>query len=195
MSGGGIATYDALIEALRDRKAVVGIADVALDDLIGWSRGWTGKVLSDARTKRLGMQSLFELMAGLGVTLQLVEDVEATKRIRRHHRFKARIDSNVRARVLRISPRTRSRMMAEIGKIGGAARNASVPPSKQTMIASLGGRARAAHLTQKRRQQIAIKAAVARWQKKSASPAAPAPRSKAEPGGSSAPRPDRCPQI
>jgi hypothetical protein len=194
MSGGGIATYDALIEALRDRKAVVGIADVALDDLIGWSRGWTGKVLSDARTKRLGMQSLFELMAGLGVTLQLVEDVEATKRIRRHHLFKARIDSNVRARVLRISPRTRSRMMAEIGKIGGAARSAKLSAKTRSDIARagglVGGRARWAKVPAKARRQHAIKLAVARWQKKAASPAAPAPRSKAEPSGSGAPRPD-----
>lgn len=159
-----IGNYDDLVEGLVGRKAALGLSDAALDDLIGWASGYAGKVLAPAQVKRMGMQSLFELLAGLGLQIVLVEDAAATERIRRNG--SARIETNVRPGFSRVSRRMKSRLMSDLGKSGAAARNANMPSSWHKENMARAGKARMAKLGRRGRRQLAIKAAVQRWRKK-----------------------------
>lgn len=76
-----VTSYDTLIEALRRRKAMLGMTHAALDDLTGLQSGYVGKLLGPAGIKTLGPMSFDVILEALAVKLVLVEDVEAAKRM------------------------------------------------------------------------------------------------------------------
>jgi len=71
-----ISDYPSLVAALRDRKAQIGITDQVMDELAGWARGYTGKILGPASVKTIGQMSFGVCLGVLGVKLILVEDQE-----------------------------------------------------------------------------------------------------------------------
>jgi general stress protein YciG len=69
-----------------------------------------------------------------------------------------------------LSPELISKVMSEMGRKGGSVTGvpkgfASLKPKARSVAAKTGGKARASKLTREQRQEIARKAATARWAK------------------------------
>jgi hypothetical protein len=74
-----------LLALLRARRDELGITHETLDALIGWSSGYTSKVLSPEPIKGLGERSLRDLLQALAlgiVRIEFVEDPEQAMRMR-----------------------------------------------------------------------------------------------------------------
>jgi hypothetical protein len=146
-------TYDDLIEALRARKDALGISNNELDAIAGTPAGYAGKIFGAARVRALGPQSFEYFLGALGLRFQLVEDAEATARIRARLENGPRLMKGVhqngrRNRTLKDSLR---RMAIRYGRKGGKA------SAEKRM-----------KLTKKQRSEQQRKAALNGWKKRRA---------------------------
>ncbi|MET4170823.1 hypothetical protein ABIB99_001905 [Bradyrhizobium sp. LA6.1] len=78
-------SYGAIHSALRAYVDEVGISRLALDELIGWTSGYSSKVLGPRPTKHLTSKTLSELLQATGLVLIVAQDVSAFAR--RQHQF------------------------------------------------------------------------------------------------------------
>lgn len=97
--------YDGLIEALRQRKAELGLSCLLMDELSGLPAGYTGKVLGPRRIKSLGAISTDAINGALGVKLAVIEDPDAMKRMA--PRWERRNEAHVRAGSISAPPPNR----------------------------------------------------------------------------------------
>lgn len=68
-----VRTYDDLIGALRDQRRKLGISQLELDDLAGWSSGYSGKLELGYRKGGRGIGKLLPAwLRALGVQLAVI---------------------------------------------------------------------------------------------------------------------------
>lgn len=143
-----IRTQDDLIEAFRAAKDRLGLSNAWCDDIGGFTRGQTDKVLGPTRAKGLSPMLLQTYCALFAVRLEMVVDVEQAKVM--EARWEGRDTSNVRMDSGRISKKLVERAKPAVLKAAGAA----------------GGRARAMLLSAKQRSEIASKGGKSKWRKR-----------------------------
>jgi hypothetical protein len=75
----GIGNYHALVEAFRRRKDELGVTNSEIDELCGFSEGYTSHLLSPDRkhSRAIGLDSLPRLLSCLGLSIALVETPKA----------------------------------------------------------------------------------------------------------------------
>lgn len=140
--------YDALIEAFRARKALLGLSDATVDKLGGISEGSTGYLLGPSRTKSLSPMTLDVLLATLALKLHVVEDIEATKVMQ--GKWEERVQSHVRENSNRVSQKIIERAKPLVlkdfakagGKASGALRTGSLGTEIMRKLAKSGARKR-----------------------------------------------------
>lgn len=86
--------YQELLDALRARKAELGLSDAMIDMLSGLAAGHTGKLLGPAQVKILGPVSMGLMLQTLGLVLIVAEDAEQTAKMKR--KYARRSEGNVR---------------------------------------------------------------------------------------------------
>lgn len=146
-----IADYDDLIEALRERAADLGLSYDAIDARAGLQSGYTAKLLGPGMTRKLGPVSLGALLGSLCLIMTLVEDEDATARIRRGGVIRAKKQAMLNRLSMKAISRYIQPLSREFARRGGkasAAKRAAAATSKKA--------------AQARRAQ-ARRAALARW--------------------------------
>jgi len=152
-----VSTYDEMIEALRARKAELAISNETLDRLTQWAPGYAGKVLGDAQSRRLGPLTLWEMLAALGVGLQLVEVMTAEE-------LATRFGDKIVSR-----NGLQAREANRLAKLGRRAVNRALPEIVRE-LGKRGGKARMANMTKRQMRQHQRRAGKARWRKKKIAP-------------------------
>lgn len=130
--------YEGLVDALRSRRITLGMSQIALEDRAGLTGGYVGKIEGrpgKPNSRAIGRESLPLLLGALNLELAIVP-----------------VEKQASSKQASISRRGKLLTGAEAKKfLENRARK--------------GGRIRKARLTKKRRQDIAQKAAQARWEK------------------------------
>jgi hypothetical protein len=129
--------YQSLLAALRECRERRDLSCERLDEIAGLPKGLSSKVLSPNSERKITLQNLTWILAGLGVRCQLVDDADLLRQI--NGRLVARNPGVVRNGAVHIV--LSRRFFSKIGRKGAAARNAQ----------------------RKRRSEIGRKAALARW--------------------------------
>lgn len=158
-----VQDYDAMIELIRARLDQLQIAHKTVDHLVGWSDGYLGKVVGDARIKKLGFDGGFMLLQALALKIEIVEDPEMLAKM--EHRYEqAIVNKRVLNRHAPLGEDTINRAIKagarEMGRRGGLKKKRYA-----SIVTRPGGYARASVLSPKRRAEIAVNAARARWDK------------------------------
>jgi hypothetical protein len=130
-----------MLAALRARVNELQINGERFDEYSGLPRGYLSKLIGARPIRRLGMTSFAPVLAGLGLRLLVIEDQEATERLK--NCFPPRNQSYVRS--VAVHGHLTTRFLQKIGRNGGE--NSRVNLSKRL------------------RKQLARKAAFARWRK------------------------------
>lgn len=142
-------SYDDLIRALRERASALGMTDKIIEEIGGFTGGHVGKLLGAKRTKSLGGLSFGMMLGALGLKFAIIEDEEATARIRR--RFdpseKSKRDlSDARAPRIDVTPDIARAILRDLGRetgrAGHEARMRSTTPAQRARSASKAARAR-----------------------------------------------------
>ena len=136
-----VSSYEALLGALRDRVTELKVCGERFDHFAGLPRGYLSKLVGAHPIRRLGMTSFAPVLAGLGLRCLLIEDPQATERLKNH--VLPRNGSYVRGGVTHVALTTR--FMQKIGR--------------------KGAQARVHNSTKAQRQEWARHAAIARWRK------------------------------
>jgi hypothetical protein len=136
-----VGSYEALLAALRQRVSELQIHGERFDAFCGLPEGYLSKLIGVKPVRRIGMQSFAPLMAGLGLRLLVIEDQEATARLK--NKLPPRNESYVRS--VAVHGHLTTRFLQKIGRKGG-----------ENSRVNLGKRLR---------KQLARKAALARWRK------------------------------
>jgi hypothetical protein len=89
-----VSSYEALLGALRQRVAELQVNGERFDHFAGLPRGYLSKLVGAHPIRRLGMISFAPVLSGLGLRCLLVEDREATARLK--NRLPPRNSSYVR---------------------------------------------------------------------------------------------------
>jgi hypothetical protein len=141
---GTFRDYDALIAAIRDHAATLGIPYRLIDELANLATGTTGHVLGDAQTKRLGMMSFLAMTETMGLRGVLYVDQHLVDQMRPHWQrgdmkkaHSKRLARLGRTAMKRVFPAVAS----EMGKRGGQVRSAKQTAKQRQQLARLGGRA------------------------------------------------------
>jgi hypothetical protein len=129
-----------MLAALRARVTELQINGERFDEYAGLPRGYLSKLVGANPIRRLGVQSFQPVLAGLGLRLLVIEDQEATERLR--NRVPPRNGSYVRDTPSIVFT---VRFFQRIGR--------------------KGAQARVDNSTAAQRQKWARKAALARWRK------------------------------
>jgi hypothetical protein len=137
-----------LVDLYRQRKVELGLTDAWFDDHSGLTKGHLGKLFGDAQVKTLGPVSIHALNCSLAVKFIVVVDENAEAIMR------GRWEGRERPAPL-CMPRASKRAIERFKPI--------ITRENNKAIAPLGGLARAAKLSPRRRSQIARRAARARW--------------------------------
>lgn len=110
-------TYEALVEALKDRAGELGISYADIDLIAGLTSGYAGKCLGPSMVKRLGALTLFLILPALGLRVALVRDDKAAQRsiarVVRRHDNQARVGNNAAPVSDRVVERALRRMAVE----------------------------------------------------------------------------------
>jgi hypothetical protein len=77
-----IADYDGLWSAMRGRVSELQLTMTELDGLSKCQDGYSAKILGPSQIKAFGKKSLGRMLGGTGTYLLLVEDVQATAKIK-----------------------------------------------------------------------------------------------------------------
>jgi len=147
--------YGRLISAFRDRvdQRRLALSSPGVAEVSGLPAFYLNKLLQPNPIRRIGMISLGPLLAVLGLKIILTEDEEAVKR------FDDRLPK---------SKLPAGAVMAMLAVRCGPGKHQLVSVRQLRKMAPLGGVARSAALSPRRRSQIARIAARARWQKREA---------------------------
>lgn len=150
-----IRSMPELLNAIRARRDELNISHETIDGIAGLQSGYTSKLLAPTPIKNLGPMSFGSLLGALGLAVVVVEDPQAIVRVEKHwqkrkrpQKLLASIPASIECEVpmaVQISPD----LLAKLRR-----------------LASLGGKARAAKLSRRRRKAIARKAILTRWRKK-----------------------------
>ncbi len=137
-----VSSYDALIEAIRARKAELGLSDATVDSISGLALGHTGKLLGPAQVKTLGKVSMGLMLQALGLVLIVAEDPEQTERMRAQ--YVQRESGSVRDGnyASPVSKRLMSRVFTPFAKQGGIARMSKLSPEQRSDLARRAARKR-----------------------------------------------------
>jgi hypothetical protein len=114
-----ICSYEEMIAALRQRVSELQIHGQRFDDFAGLPIGYLSKLIGPNPVRRIGMQSFAPLLTGLGLRLLVIEDPQATARLK--SRVVPRNQSYARRVSLYVNGLT-DRKWARIQKIGRQAR-------------------------------------------------------------------------
>jgi hypothetical protein len=147
MTSSPIRTQDDLIEALRAVKDRLGLSNTWCDDVGGFTRGQTDKVLGPSRAKGLSPMLFATYCSLFAVRLEMVVDLDQARVM--EARWEGRDKSNVRMDLGRISKKL-------------------VERAKPLVLSQSGQRANVVRnrmLTREHKEKIARKAAKARWRK------------------------------
>lgn len=147
-----VATYDELIDALRERVRELNVSHATLDDVAGLPARYVSKLLADPAPKRLGLTSMGPLLGALGVELIVVESADAMRRIANQldPRQRQLADGKSAPVVIRLG----RRKLKRLASLGGKARAAKLSAKQRRMIARRAGRASAnAHRERLNRDQ------------------------------------------
>jgi hypothetical protein len=77
-----VTEYQALWNAMRGRVAELQITMLELDGISGAADGYSAKILGPSQIKAFGKKSLGRMLRGTGTYLVLVEDAQATAKIK-----------------------------------------------------------------------------------------------------------------
>jgi hypothetical protein len=146
-----VRDYDSLHRAVRTRVEELGVSRSSIDAASGLQDGYASKILSPIPIKGLGRQSLGPMLQALGLALEVVV-IEEQPRI---------VESGTKT-----ASHDRRAKRASIGAANMPEVRAMGRKALRLMLrdnAKKGARARTRSLTPERRQQIARKAAKARW--------------------------------
>lgn len=152
-----IAVFDdtlGFLAAFRLRLAQLGMTCETLDAIAGWAVGKSGKILGEeppetqANAKRnsqrwIGPESLDILMRATATKMALIEDPEATEKLKKSTRFVPRkrpMHANGKQPYI-VHRQTRVKMQ-QIAPLGGLARAQKLTPARRRKIARLGAKAR-----------------------------------------------------
>lgn len=144
----------ALLRALADKR---GLSRRVIDELAGLTIGHTERILAEIPEKRIGIDTLFPLLWGLGLRMVIEDCPDNLARISEF--VNGRADHMVRA--CGASRRVRTR--AQIEKYA-----VKLVKKDRSALARIGGKARASKLTPTRRSAIARNAANARHRRERA---------------------------
>jgi hypothetical protein len=114
-----ICSYEQMLEALRARVTELNVSGEAAEAYCGLPRGYFSKLIGAHPVRRLGMTSFEPVLAGLGLRLLVIEDPQATARLK--SRVKPRNGSFARRVSLYVNGIT-DRKWARIQKLGRQAR-------------------------------------------------------------------------
>jgi hypothetical protein len=138
-----IRTHDDLIAAFRIVKEQLGLSNAWCDDVGGFTRGQTDKVLGPTRTRGLSPMSFDTLCAAFAVRLEVVADPDQVRKMR--PRWEGRDKSQVRV-TGRISQelieRAKGPILQAFAKRANAARNAMLTREQRSRIAQKAARIR-----------------------------------------------------
>jgi hypothetical protein len=123
--------YDGLLAAIRQRVRELQIKGEAFDHFAGLPDGYLSKLIGERPVRRIGMTSLGPLFAALGIRCILIEDPEATERLRKQ--LKPRNGSFVRA--TRTVQSITDRKWIRIQKLGRQARWAKMSAAQRSKLA------------------------------------------------------------
>lgn len=132
-------TYDDAIEALRSRKAELGLSNAMVDELIGWSSGMCGKFLGPAKVKKMTCESLWLLLDEFALDISFVPNHEKADSIkdRWERRSEGQVNQNNHARPLSmraLAKRHKATFRAS-AKAANRARQRALSPEKRSMLA------------------------------------------------------------
>ena len=136
-----VNSYGQMLAALRARVNELQINGERFDEYAGLPRGYLSKLIGAKPIRRLGMTSFAPVLAGLGLRLLIIEDQDATERLK--NRLPPRNESYVRS--VAVHTNLTTRFLRKIGRKGGENSRANLP---KRLV-----------------KQLARKAAAARWGK------------------------------
>jgi hypothetical protein len=145
-------SYDDLIRFVRERAVAMGMTDVMIVEFGGFTPGHVGKLLGAKRTKNLGPLTLGMMLGALGLKFAIIEDAEATARIRSRYEpseKSKRVLSDAQTPRIEIGSAIAQQLLRDMGRENGRA----------------GALAFMQKTTPFQRSQSARKAAKARWKK------------------------------
>jgi hypothetical protein len=152
-----ITDYNSWVEALRARKAELGLSDSELDHRAFLAAGHTSKVLGPSRVRGIGASVFDSYMAALAFDLVMVPNPGKLANVASSALAK-RNECHVRKNH-RVGKMAISRVMKELSRKSVA----MLSHGAHARFGRKGGKARAKLLTQDQRSKIARKAARARW--------------------------------
>jgi hypothetical protein len=135
--------YGGFIDGLRARVAELDVSGQTLDSVAGLPVGYAQKLLGPRQVRRIGLQSMGDLLGALGLKAQLVEDPEAFARV-----------------AGRLNPR-KQRQGLRNGVV-------QVTYTKRFFrkIGLIGGRLSRSKMSRKKASALGRKAALARWHRR-----------------------------
>ena len=110
-----VSSYEQMLAALRLRAHELQIAGEHFDEYSGLPRGYLSKLIGARPVRRLGMTSFAPVLVGLGLRLLIIEDQDATKRLK--NRLPPRNESYVRS--VAVHTNLTTRFLRKIGAKGG----------------------------------------------------------------------------
>lgn len=149
----------ALLRALADTR---GISRRTLDDLAGLSETHSERILSELPEKRIGIDTMFKLMRGLGIVIVLEDCPKALAQITEY--LSGRANHMVRAHVGSIRVKTREQLKKVAIRIvkkdrrnwsieANQARNSKLAPKQRSDIARHAARVR--HSRERKARKLA----------------------------------------
>ena len=122
-------SYESMLAMVRARVQELEIKGRAFDAFAGLPDGYLSKLVGQRPIRRIAMTSMAPLFAALGIRCVVVEDPEATERLK--NRLQPRNNSFVRA-----APRIMltSRQWRRLQKLGRAARWQKLSPKQRSEI-------------------------------------------------------------
>ena len=136
-----VSSYDQMLAALRLRVNELQINGERFDEYSGLPRGYLSKLIGAKPVRRLGMTSFAPVLAGLGLRLLIIEDQDATRRLKN-----------------RLPPRNRS-------FVRSVAVHTNLTTRFLRKIGAKGGQNSHRYLSKRLVRQLARRAAAARWKK------------------------------
>jgi hypothetical protein len=133
--------YDGMLAAVRARVAELQVNGERFDEFAGLPRGYLSKLIGARPVRRIAMTSMGPVMNGLGLRLLVIENQEATARLKNH--LPPRNQSYVRS--VAVHGHLTTRFLQKIGRKGGANSRKYLP--------------------KRLARRLARKAAAARWRK------------------------------
>jgi hypothetical protein len=141
-----VSSYEEMLDVLRARVRELQVNGERFDEYAGLPRGYFSKLVGAKPIRRLGMTSFEPVLAGLGLRLQIIEDQEATERLK--SRVRPRNGSYARRTSLYVNGLT-NRQWLQIQKLGRKARWKKLNKQQRSAIM----------------RAVRAGAAIARWQK------------------------------